>query len=113
MNSEAKKTVNKDWKNQVEKEKKEAHEHSATYHEPSFTVFISSLTMQAMIALGRLKNPLTDNTEKNMDHARYLIDTISILKEKTQGNVTPQEENLLSESLYNLRMIYVEERSNK
>lgn len=78
------------------------------YHSPSFSIFLSSLTMQAMIAMGKIENPLTKKVEVNYDQAKFLIDTIEIIKEKTKNNLTPEEEKLLEESLYNLRMIYLE-----
>lgn len=105
-----KKKVDEDWKAEAQKEKKEAKEKNEVYHEPSFTVFLSSLTMQAMIAMGKLENPVTKSIEKNFEQARFLIDTIAILKEKTKGNLTPNEETLLTDALFNLRMLYVQER---
>ncbi|OPX29403.1 MAG: hypothetical protein B1H08_03905 [Candidatus Omnitrophica bacterium 4484_171] len=73
-------------------------------------MFISSLSMQAMIAMGKLQNPVTNKTEKNMGQAKYLIDTLGILKEKTKGNLDKDEESILEDSLFNLRMAYVEEK---
>jgi len=67
--------------------------------------------MQAMIALGRLENPVSGKTDKNLEQARFLVDTIGILKEKTKGNLNPEEEKLLDDSLFSLRMMYVEEKN--
>jgi hypothetical protein len=110
LNEEIKKKVDEDWKAQVTKEKKETEERKETYHQPTFTVFLSSLSLQATIALGRIENPLTGKIEKNLEQARFLIDTLDIIKEKTKGNLSPQEENVLNDMLFNLRMMYVEER---
>lgn len=110
MNEEIKKKIDEEWKNQIEKEKQQAFEEKQKYYEPTFTIFLSSLVMQAMIALGKLENPLTNKIEKNLDQARFLIDTIALLKEKTKNNLTKEEENLLEDSLANLRMIYVESK---
>jgi len=106
---EVKKKVDDDWKAQVEKEKREAESRKEVYRQPTFTVFLSSMSMQAMIALGKLENPLTKKIEKNLEQARFFIDTLGIIKEKTKGNLTQEEENFLEESLFNLRMLYVEE----
>ena len=106
---EVKKKVDDDWKAQVEKEKREAESRKEVYRQPTFTVFLSSMSMQAMIALGKLENPLTKKIEKNLEQARFLIDTLGIIKEKTKGNLTKEEEDFLEESLFNLRMLYVEE----
>ena len=110
---EIKKKVDESWKNQVDKEKQQARENQTTYHEPTFTIFISSLSMQAMIAMGKLENPITNKLEKNMEQAKYLIDTLGILKDKTKGNLTKEEEAVLEESLFNLRMLYVKERDTE
>ena len=107
---ETRKKVDENWKKQVEKEKAESQSKNSTYYEPTFEIFISSLSMQAMIAMGKLKNPVTDKIEKNIQQARYLIDTLGILKEKTKGNLTKGEETMLEDSLFNLRMSYVEEK---
>jgi len=103
------KQVDQEWKNQVAKEKTAAQDNKETYHEPTFTIFLSSLVMQAMIALGKLENPITKTAEKNFPQARFIIDTIDLLKNKCSGNLAEDEEKLLEESLYNLRMIYLEE----
>lgn len=113
MNQEHQKKVDESWKQQVDKEKKEAEIKQEKYHEPTFAVFLSSLSMQAMIAMGKLQNPVNGQTEKNLEQARFLIDTLGIIKEKTKGNLTGDEEKLLEESLFNLRMMYVDEKEER
>ncbi len=113
LDKETRKKVDENWKVRIENEKTKASDDKELYHEPNFTVFVSSLGMQAMIALGKLENPITKQTEKNTQQARYLIDTIGILKEKTKGNLTREEETLLDESLFSLRTIYIEEKETK
>jgi len=108
MDEQERKRVDESWKNQVSKEKTEAVGKEEAFYEPSLLVFLSSLSMQAMIAMGKLENPVTGKTEKNLAHARYLIDTLHILKEKTKGNLNKEEEHFLDESLFNLRMTYVD-----
>ena len=107
--SEDNKHIDESWKNQVEKEKEAAKTHQEAYHEPTFTIFVSSLAMQAMIALGKLENPVTNKIEKSPEHARFMIDTLGIIKEKTKGNLSPEEDKLMEDALYNLRMVYLEE----
>lgn len=68
--------------------------------------------MQAMIALGKIENPITKKVEKNLEQARFLIDTLGVLEEKTQGNLSPEENVALGEYLFNLRMAYIEEKKN-
>lgn len=76
---------------------------------PTFTAFISGLAAQAFMALGLVENPLAGEQEKDLDAARHLLDTLGMLQEKTQGNLTPQEASYLEELLYSLRMAYVKE----
>jgi hypothetical protein len=66
--------------------------------------------MQAMIAIGKLENPLNGKVERNLEQARFLIDTLGIIKEKTKGNLTPDESKLLDDSLFSLRTMYIEEK---
>jgi hypothetical protein len=111
MSEEIRKKVDEEWKVQAEKEKKDAQDKNETYHKPTFAIFLSSLSMQAMIALGKIENPLSAKIERNLDQARFLVDTLDIIKEKTKGNLDVEEERLLNDSLFNLRMMYVEERN--
>ena len=112
MSEETKKKVDQDWKDQVNKEQLAAQDKDETYQQPTFSIFLSSLGMQAMIAMGKIENPVTKKNEKNYDQARFLIDTLEIIEEKTKGNLTPEENTVLSEYLFNLRMVYVEAKKN-
>ncbi|HOU36036.1 MAG TPA: DUF1844 domain-containing protein [Candidatus Omnitrophota bacterium] len=78
-----------------------------------FSFFISSLAMQASIALGIMAHPITNRTETNLSHARLIIDTLAMLKEKTTGNLTTDEDSLLDKFLYELRKKYAENTSNR
>ncbi|MFH1504768.1 MAG: DUF1844 domain-containing protein [Candidatus Omnitrophota bacterium] len=111
MNEEAK-NVDKNWEEQVDKEKQKALEKGEAYHQPTFTVFLSSLSIQAMIAAGKIDNPLSGKKEVSLEQTRFLIDTLQIIKDKTINNLTTQEETLLNDYLFNLRMIYVEAKKN-
>lgn len=110
MDDSIRKKVDESWKDQIEKDKKVSEEKNETYHQPTFIIFLSSLAMQAMIALGKLENPLTGKTETNLEQARFLIDTLEIINEKTKNNLTEQESKFFEDSLYNLRMIYIEQK---
>jgi len=76
---------------------------------PTFTAFVSGLATQAFMTLGLVENPLTGKKEKDLDAAKHLLDTLGMLQEKTQGNLTPREASHLEELLYSLRMAYVKE----
>ncbi len=72
-----------------------------------FLGYIASLAFQAMVFLGEIPSPATQKTEKNLDQAKLLIDTLSILREKTKGNLTESESQLLETSIYELQIKYV------
>jgi hypothetical protein len=71
-------------------------------------IFYSS----AMVAMGKLKNPVTDQVERNMDQAKQSIDTLELIKAKTKNNLTEQQQRTLEHLLTDLRLNYVDE-SNK
>lgn len=76
--------------------------------EASFSFFISTLAMQVTIFLGAIPNPATNKAEENFPQAKFIIDTLDMLREKTKGNLTKEEQELLDNVLYNLRMLYIE-----
>ena len=76
--------------------------------EPAFNIFMTSLGMQAMIFLGEMPNPVNNETKVELVRAKYMIDTIAMIKDKTKGNLTPEEEKLIDDILYGLRLKYVE-----
>jgi hypothetical protein len=74
-----------------------------------FLDMVGLFSTQAMIALGKLINPATGKTEKNLAAARLFIDTLEMLERKTSGNLTPDEAKVLRASLTDLRIMFVEE----
>jgi len=74
---------------------------------PSFEVIVSTYATQAAVALGQMPNPLTKKTEKDLPQAKFAIDLLQILDEKTKGNRTAEEDKFLSDCLYQLRMVYI------
>ena len=84
-----------------------------TLPEPDFSFFVSTLAMQVSIFLGEIPNPVTNQKEENLPQAKFIIDTLDMLKTKTKGNLTPGEEGLLENILYNLRMLYLEKTKVK
>jgi hypothetical protein len=57
-------------------------------------------------------NPSTNTITKNLEHARYVIDILEILAEKTQGNLSSDEQRFLENTLSTLRLNFVEEFGN-
>ena len=76
--------------------------------ELDFFNYIASLGFQAMIFLGEIPNPLTNQIDKNFKQAKFLIDTMVIIREKTTGNLSKEEAELLNGSVYELQLRYVE-----
>lgn len=74
----------------------------------NFVNYITSLGLQALIFLGISPSPITQQNEKNLDQARILIDTLVMLRDKTKGNLTEQENSLLEASIYELEIRFVE-----
>jgi len=81
--------------------------HSTKELEMTFERFMASLYMSAMLQLG-LMHEQGGQPRVDLIGARQTIDTLSLIAEKTKGNLTPAEENFLQNSLYELRMAYVE-----
>ena len=75
--------------------------------EMTFEKFIASLYMSALLQLG-LAAPKGAQPQVDLIGARQTIDTIALLQEKTRGNLTPAEESMLQNLLYELRMAYLE-----
>jgi hypothetical protein len=73
-----------------------------------FFNYIASLGFQTMIFLGEMPNPITNQVEKNLKQAKFLIDTLVILRDKTKGNLSKEEDDLLNGSIYELQLRYVD-----
>ena len=65
----------------------------------------------AMMSMGKLKNPVTDKIERNLEFAKMSIDTLDMLAAKTKGNLSEYEEKFLTEVIKELKLNYVEEVS--
>jgi hypothetical protein len=109
---EKKKSVDESWKKQAEKEKErlesQGHEEAGPMEgPPSFQTLVSSLGMQAMMHLGLVEDPMTRQAHIDPYHAQYVIDLLGVLEEKTKGNLTAEEDEMLKGTLGELRMVFV------
>ncbi len=77
----------------------------------TFSVFIMSLNTSALFHLGEIADPETGAKMQNMILAKQTIDTLNVLREKTKGNLTEEEEDMISKFLYDLKMRYVKAKS--
>ncbi len=110
------KKVDDAWKNKVEQEKnapESLEEEQMQMPEPNFNFFISSLAIQAAIGMGQIENPVTNKKEVNLNQSKLIIDTLTMLKEKTKGNLNTEEDSLLENMLYELRLQYVAVQKGK
>jgi len=76
----------------------------------NFATFIFSLNSSVFMQLGLIDDPATGKKTKKLPLAKQTIDILGMLEEKTRGNLTKDEENMLKNILYDLRMIYVKEK---
>ena len=102
------KKIDQDWKETAEKEKEGLQKDGKfVLPQPDFSFFVTTLALQASVAMGIMENPTDGKKEENLTQARFLIDSLVLLREKTKGNLTPDEEKLLENVLYELRMSYI------
>jgi hypothetical protein len=76
--------------------------------EINFVTFVVSLSTQALMHLGEIPDPMTNQRERDLDAAQHIIDILGMLQDKTRGNLDHDEESLLRSILFDLRMKYVE-----
>ena len=77
-----------------------------------FIALISSLSSQAWIQMGKIKNPITDKIEKNLEAASMSIDMLSMIQEKTKNNLNEYESKLIDQTVKDLKMNFVFEKNN-
>jgi len=78
-----------------------------------FHTFVLSLGSSALLHLGELERPGASGPETDLPMAKHTIDILSMLQDKTRGNLTPEEDKLLESLLYDLRLRYVEAKKKK
>jgi len=81
--------------------------------EINFSSFIFSLGSSALLHLGEVPDPVTQKREKNIPLAKQTIDILGMLKEKTQGNLEPDEQKLIENLLTDLRWRYIREAKDQ
>ncbi len=84
-------------------------DHDKKHFDALFIQLILQFQTSAMIGMGKLKNPVTDKIEKNLEAAKLSIDMIDMIKEKTKGNLSEDEERLITQISRDLKLNYVDE----
>ncbi len=78
-------------------------------YEIQFVQLIFSLKTSAIIQLGKITNPLTGSIDRDLNEAKYTIDMLNMIKEKTKNNLTHDEEKMVNDAVFELQMNYIDE----
>lgn len=94
---------------EARKAEKETRERAADLPEIDFSSFILSLSTSVLVHLGEVPDPMTQKPDRHLPLAKQTIDLLGMLKEKTRGNLTEDEEKLIDHLLADLRWRYIRE----
>lgn len=124
MAQEKKLIIDDDWKEEARKEKEvlieqekqdsekkavaQSSGRSAPLPPADLSGLISMLATQSFFALGVVKTKEEEEPRKDLEMAKFNIDMLGVVEEKTKGNLTDQEASILSDTLQQLRMVYVQ-----
>ncbi|MBL8822210.1 MAG: DUF1844 domain-containing protein [Planctomycetia bacterium] len=106
--------IDEDWKSEAQQEKEmleekleqEKLQQGKSMPQASFEVLVNSLAMPAMLNLGLIHVP-QQKPQINLAEAQFYIDLLTVVENKTKGNLETAEHNLLKTILYELRMAFV------
>lgn len=79
--------------------------------DPLFAQLVLSLQMGAWQQMGKIASPITGKVERDLAMAKMSIDLLAMIQKKTEGNLNPDEKQMIDHVLYELRMNYVDESS--
>ena len=121
--------IDEDWKAQVEAEREQAAkaksapaatptpdaadvDSSETIDPPmppaSFELLLTTLATEALVALGQIPHPVTGKIQAQRNQAKFLIDTVDVLRQKTAGNLSNSEQQVIDSLLHQMRLVFVE-----
>ena len=111
--------IDGDWKAEAQAEKQRLTEQEQTGDSSStggegqmppatFEALVSTMATQALFAMGAIADPRTGQRVAHLELARHHIDLLTVIEKKTKGNLTEEEENLLTTTLYDLRNSYIQ-----
>ncbi len=78
-----------------------------------FIHLVNTFVQSAWISLGKVKNPVTDKLERNLEQATYYIDLLGMLQTKMKGNLSEWEEQYIIHSLSELKLNFIDEQKKK
>ncbi len=118
MAEEKKIIIDDDWKEEAQKEKealaaalekeKQQPQSPHALGKPNFAMLATSFASQALMGLGEVENPFTQKREVNLGEAKFHIDLLEMLEQKTKGNLSSEEVRLLDSLLFDLRMRFLD-----
>ncbi len=109
--------IDSDWKAEAQREKERLASEAAEagsaagpagLPQPDFAGLVNVLAMQALVSLGGMRGPGGQPYPANPEIAKYHIDLLEVLADKTKASLTPEEKRLIDLTLYELRMRYVQ-----
>jgi hypothetical protein len=107
--TDQRKEIDESWKDAVDKEKANLKkEGKFVPPEADFKFFVTTLALQASIFLGVMEDPVSHKKEENLPQAKFIVDTLAMLKDKTKGNLDAPEADMLENVLYELRLHYIQ-----
>ncbi|MEC7855658.1 MAG: DUF1844 domain-containing protein [Candidatus Neomarinimicrobiota bacterium] len=78
--------------------------------EQLFMYLVGTFQSSAWIALGKIENPMTEKTKVNTDQASFYIDLLDMMQEKMRGNLTDYEEQMLINTVSELKLNLIDEK---
>ena len=125
MAEEKKIIIDEDWKSQVQAEKEQAAkgkaegkpdvaaDDSQDANDPpmpaaTLELLLTMLATEALVAMGQVPHPVSGKMQAQRNQAKYLIDMLEVLLEKTKGNLSADEQQLLESMLHQLRMLFIQ-----
>jgi hypothetical protein len=106
--------VDDDWKAEARKEKERLAQETAKQEplpDPNFAEVINMIAIQAMVGFGGMAGPGGERIPPNLEIAKHYVDMLQVLEDKTKGNLTDDEKNLLDQVIYEVRMRYIQSAS--
>ena len=117
--------IDEDWKSQVEAEREQVAKAKSTPAAPaesaapsettdppmppaSFEMLLTTLATEALMALGQVPHPITGKVEVKRNQAKFLIDTVDVLRQKTAGNLSNAEQQVIDSLLHQMRMVFIQ-----
>ena len=81
--------------------------------EPNLQIIVSTFATQGAVALGQIENPATREKPTDLPQATFAIAFMQVIKERTKGNCSSEEDKYMDDCLYQLRMVYIDKSAKK